>query len=374
MHVNWKKIVIIFLDVVIAVYLVVSMTSFGMPVESARLCEKVSINIEDQMTNGFLDANEIKHRLELNSLYPIEKPLKYVNPRSIEDMLLSSAFVKTAECYKTEDGQVVISLTQLTPVVRIKGADGSDYYIDDHSNIMPNTRYACDVIIATGNINKWYAQRYLAPLAKDIMSNDLWKNLIVQINVTPDKGIELVPRIGNHIIYIGQLPGAKEKDAREKMIADYITTKMDRLVKFYKYGLSKAGWNRYSYINVEFDNQIICRKSMETLLAEAHTNELAREAANRALAQQREEQKKRQEASQGVNASTTEADHHSIEAEKTKAQDSKAEAKQSDKKSKSEAKSLDKKGKNEAKSSGKKSTSDSKSAGKKSKTNKSKNN
>ena len=36
--------------------------------------------------------------------------------------------------------------------------------------------------------------------------------------------------------------------------------KLDRLGKFYKYGLSQAGWNKYSYINLEFDNQIICKK------------------------------------------------------------------------------------------------------------------
>lgn len=35
---------------------------------------------------------------------------------------------------------------------------------------------------------------------------------------------------------------------------------MDRLKKFYIYGLSQAGWNKYSYIDVEFDNQIICKK------------------------------------------------------------------------------------------------------------------
>ena len=35
---------------------------------------------------------------------------------------------------------------------------------------------------------------------------------------------------------------------------------MERLEKFYKYGLSQAGWNRYSYINLEFDNQIICKR------------------------------------------------------------------------------------------------------------------
>ena len=27
------------------------------------------------------------------------------------------------------------------------------------------------------------------------------------------------------------------------------------------YGLSQAGWNKYCYINLEFDNQIICKKN-----------------------------------------------------------------------------------------------------------------
>ena len=38
---------------------------------------------------------------------------------------------------------------------------------------------------------------------------------------------------------------------------------MDRLEKFYKYGLSQAGWNKYSYINIVFDNQIICKKRQQ---------------------------------------------------------------------------------------------------------------
>ena len=39
-----------------------------------------------------------------------------------------------------------------------------------------------------------------------------------------------------------------------------IDKKLDRLRKFYSYGLSQTGWNRYSRINVEFDNQIICKQ------------------------------------------------------------------------------------------------------------------
>ena len=92
------------------------------------------------------------------------------------------------------------------------------------------------------------------------MSDDFWRNQIVQINVLPNKGIELVPRVGNHVIYIGQLPYSKYASERKQLITDYANVKMDRLKKFYIYGLSQAGWNKYSYIDVEFDNQIICKK------------------------------------------------------------------------------------------------------------------
>ena len=52
------------------------------------------------------------------------------------------------------------------------------------------------------------------------------------------------------------------------MINAFTQKKMDRLEKFYKYGLSKAGWNKYSYIDLEFDNQIICTKSEECMAEE----------------------------------------------------------------------------------------------------------
>ena len=36
---------------------------------------------------------------------------------------------------------------------------------------------------------------------------------------------------------------------------------LDRLRKFYIYGLNQVGWNKYNYISVEFNNQIICKKN-----------------------------------------------------------------------------------------------------------------
>lgn len=260
MRINWQKTIIITLDITIAVYLAFAFTKFNKPDESSKICTKVNINIQDEMTNGFLDAKEIKKRLEIKKLYPLEMPLSKVSTRHIEEVLIQSPFVKSVECYKTQDGLVDISLTQRMPIVRIKSINNEDYYVDDHYQIMPNTKYVSDMIIATGYINRWYAQKYVSLLSKALLTNELWRNQIEQINVLPDKGIELIPRVGNHIIFLGYLPESKMAETREKNIQAFVEKKMSRLEDFYKYGLSQAGWNKYSYINLEFDNQIICKK------------------------------------------------------------------------------------------------------------------
>ena len=265
MRLNWKKTGLITLDVILGAYIILAFTAFNKPDETSNLCVKVDINIQDVNTNGFIDAKEIKGRLQKAHIYPLSRQMANINTREIEETLKMSPFVKTAECYKTQDGCVCINLTQRMPIVRIKAANGDDYYVDDKNSIMPNSHYTSDLIIATGSISKVYAQAYISSLANTLMTDNMWKNLIVQINVLPDLGIELVPRVGNHIVYIGQLPTAKDKNERNKLINDYIEKKLTRLEKFYKYGLSQAGWNKYSYINLEFDNQIICKKRKETI-------------------------------------------------------------------------------------------------------------
>lgn len=257
---NWKKIAIILSDTALAAYLVMAFTSFNEPDTSDIVCRKVNIGIDDGEKNGFINAKEIKKRLEAAAIYPIGKQIDDINARGIEEKLKTSPFVKTAECYKTQGGQVFINITQRLPVIRIKAENGDDYYIDDKNSIMPNSTYTSDLIIATGHISKPFATRYISPMGKTLMANDFWRNLVEQIHVLPDNAIEIVPRIGDHIVYMGRLPESNSPSGREEAISEFVTTKMTRLEKFYRYGLSHAGWNKYAVINIEFDNQIICKK------------------------------------------------------------------------------------------------------------------
>lgn len=258
-----KKYIIIILDVILGAYLIFAIVSFNNPERLVKKCTKVNINITDESTYGFLDAKEIKSILLKKGIYPIERDMDDISPRHIEAVLKNSPFVNTAECCKTEDGHVLISVTQRSPLVRIKSSRGEDYYIDENGGIMPNSKYTSDLIIVTGDVTKTFARRYISILANVIMKSDLWRNQVEQINVLHNLGIEIVPRVGDHIVFLGYLPTANTQSQRVEDVTAYVQNKLDRLEKFYKYGLSEAGWNKYERIDIQYDNQIICKKHPE---------------------------------------------------------------------------------------------------------------
>ena len=246
MTVNWKKSLIIVFDIAIAAYLVLAITAFNKPAEKATVCSEVKIDIENDIMDGFLNAKTIKTILEKVHLYPLGRPMVEVSAREIEETLRKNPFIEMAECHKTQSGHVCIRLKQRMPVVHVMADNNENYYVDTNGGIMPETRVATDNIIATGHISKKYAQKYLAPMVNIIIQDKFWQSQIEQINVLNDGSMEIVPRVGEHIVCLGA-PTNIEK-------------KLERLRKFYQYGLNQAGWNKYAYINIEFDNQIICKK------------------------------------------------------------------------------------------------------------------
>lgn len=244
--VNWKKILVIGFNVVIAVYLLLAVTAFNRPMEKDMQCRGVKVVIDEGVIEGVLTPADVRRILVEQGVNPVGRRMGDVNLRTMEERLEAQELIATAECYRTQDGLVCVSIGERVPVVRVMADNGDDYYVDADGRAMQNTGYACNLMVATGHINRNYARKVLAPLGRLIMADDFWRNQIEQINVLADSTVELVPRVGDHIIYLGEPVG--------------VSKKLERLQKFYKYGLSQAGWNKYKRISVEFSNQIVCKK------------------------------------------------------------------------------------------------------------------
>jgi len=70
--------------------------------------------------------------------------------------------------------------------------------------------------------------------------------MIEQLYINKKSEFELIPKIGNHTILFGDIKEMKDK--------------FEKLIAFYKQGISKSGWNKYKTINLKFKNQVVCTK------------------------------------------------------------------------------------------------------------------
>jgi cell division protein FtsQ len=230
-------------------YLAVAVTLFNQSPVNA-VCRSISLSFKDTLYSGAVTKQELNNLLQKKNLYPIGKKMSQISTKSIEAELNRQPLIDHAECYKTPAGGLHVEVTQRIPLLHVMSRNGENYFVDNKGEIMPaEARCVARKTIVTGNVEKSFAISDLYNFGVFLQSNPFWNAQIEQINVLPGNNVELVPRVGEHIIYLGKLNNFKEK--------------LDMLKTFYIKGLNTVGWNKYSRISLEFSNQIICTKSDE---------------------------------------------------------------------------------------------------------------
>ena len=265
---NFRKILIIVLWIIGLSGLFASL-AFATGKEKNVVAENLYVSVNNTEVNSFIDEEDVKEFFKDRNDSILHATLKNIDVNGLEKALNSHPAVENADIAVDVNGDVNIDVTQRTPLVRVMNMDGESYYIDTKSKLMPlSDKYTARVLIATGYIMEPFASRYQFPvttiakhevfskvsvlddiynISEYITKDSVLASLIHQINVTPDKELELYPAIGNHKIVFGEA-----KDFEEKF---------EKLKLFYTEGLNKTdGWNKYSIINIKYKNQVVCTK------------------------------------------------------------------------------------------------------------------
>lgn len=240
-----KKVLSTIVLILLAGYVAVALIAFcNKP--SEQLCGNVRLEMRDSLNTGYMTTRDIIALLEKRNLNPVGRRLDEVNLRDIEEALEASPIIRNCECYKTINGDVVVDIECRRPILRVMADAGESYYLDEEGEVIEHVAKAIYIPVATGRITREFAQKELLALAQFLQEDDWWNAQIEQIYVTPRQGIELIPRVGGHVIELGR-PGDYEQ-------------KFDRLKVFYEKGLGEVGWDRYSRINVDYENQVVATK------------------------------------------------------------------------------------------------------------------
>lgn len=241
-----RKIVLFIVMLLIFAYLVIAITAFNVR-PAGIICNTVDLVIKDSVNAGFITRNEVLSILNKHNANPVGKKIDEVQLEALEDLLGKHPLIDEVECYKTPSGKIFVEVSQRVPVLRVINRNGESYFVDNKATIMPaEAKCIAYLPVVTGYVEKSFAMTDLFRFAVFLQKNKFWNAQIEQINVRPEQEIELVPRVGDHIVFLGKLN-------------DY-ENKLERLKEFYIKGLNKVGWNKYDRINLEFSNQIICAK------------------------------------------------------------------------------------------------------------------
>lgn len=244
-----KRILLSIVMLLLLTYLVIAITALNVK-PADRVCQDIDLVIRDSVNAGFITKKEVISILTKQDIAPTGKKMKEIELPILEEALGKHPLIDRVECYKTPGRRIRVEVTQRIPILRVINRSGENYFIDNKGAVMSlEAKCVAHLPVATGMIEKSFAMTDLYQFAVFLQKDKFWNAQIEQINILKGEEVELVPRVGDHLIFIGKL-------------TDY-ENKLSRLKEFYRKGLNKVGWNKYERINVEFSNQIICTKRKE---------------------------------------------------------------------------------------------------------------
>ena len=241
-----KKILSILAVLAFAGYLVYSAVAMTDRHEDIRICRGIDLHISDSLDYGLIDGDMVTSLLQERGLDPVGLSLDRIDIEGIESVLLRHPLVGRAQCYKTAGNMLRINISGKVPLVRVLNNRGQDFYVDSRGEILTQHSLAVQLPVATGYIDRKFASDDLLDVVNAIDRSEFWKAQVEQINVTREGQIELVPRVGDHLLILGT--------------AQDVENKLKRLENFYRKGLDNVGWNKYRSISVAYENQVVCKK------------------------------------------------------------------------------------------------------------------
>ena len=231
--------------------------------QKTLVCSSIQVKIDDESGVSFLTTGEIMAKI--NSLADGEivgKPLSQLDLRAIEYGLLKNPFVDKAKVYIDHAHTVHADITQKQPLIRIINNDGVGYYLSDKADKIPlSGKFTAHVPVAIGVVETHediygdsIVLSQIYSLARYMQQDTLIGSLIDHIYVLESGELELYTKFGYHTIAFGRADGS-------------MVEKFDKLKIFYREGLTKVGWDKYSVINLKYKGQVVCERKTKEIVA-----------------------------------------------------------------------------------------------------------
>ncbi|HRI40311.1 MAG TPA: hypothetical protein P5565_03195 [Bacteroidia bacterium] len=233
--------------------------------QDSMACTGVHVHITDTIGHSFVEVDDVEAMIRDKYGAVEGKSLHAINTALLESIIRNNPFVKTAEVFSSIDGKLYVEVIQRTPIVRVINQLGESFYIDEQGTFMPlSGQYTARVPVANGYLFDREAERNILQYSEEqradtsikrsridevfrvaqfLQGDPFWLSQTEQLYVNLNGDIELVPRVGNHTILLGD--------------ASRLDVKFRNLRWFYREALNKKGWGEYKTINLKYHDQVV---------------------------------------------------------------------------------------------------------------------
>lgn len=218
----------------------------------ARVCRNVVIGIRGSGEKFYIEEGDIRRQLEhLAGGRLLQQPIDAIHLAHLEKSLEGNDWIRHAEVYFDREDVLHVAVEEREPVARILTTTGTSFYIDSEAHRMPLIeKLTARVPVFTGyslgtklNAKDSAFLQGLKEAACTIYNDPFWNAQVGQVDILPDRKLEIIPVIGDHVIRLGEPTD--------------VAGKLGRLLLFYRKVLGKTGFNKYGIIDVQFAGQVI---------------------------------------------------------------------------------------------------------------------
>ena len=224
--------------------------------KDAQHCSDIYIDITGVSNNFFVDKKDIIQTIQLIAGGdPVGREVGSFNLNEIETELQKNTWIKNAQLFFDNNEVLQVKVLEREPVARVFTEGGTTFYLDSSLAMLPlSEKFSARLPVFTNfPSDKKVLLKADSNLLADILtvsaaiqSDSFLMAMIDQVDITPQRGFELVPKFGNTIIVFGD--------------ATNIAEKFKKLEIFYKEVIVKAGWNKYNIVNVQFKGQVVASR------------------------------------------------------------------------------------------------------------------
>lgn len=218
--------------------------------QEKHVCHEVLVLIKGTSENLYIDrADVMKLLLDKDPL--INRPVSSIDLSALEQGLKAHQWIAKAELYFDSHDALHVIVSERLPIARVFTTTGGSFYFDSTAHQMPllaDMSIRLPVITNFTASKRWSGDdsafaRKMITLVKLVHDDPFWSAQVAQINITPERKIEIFPVIGDHVVRLGY--------------PDDVGNKLKNLFLFYNQVLYTSGIGKYSEVSAEYSGQVI---------------------------------------------------------------------------------------------------------------------